>query len=65
MNASQEQFGERRLASFLLSRSHETAASFADALLDELSLWSGSDEERQDDLTLLAVHFRDGAADGA
>jgi serine phosphatase RsbU (regulator of sigma subunit) len=63
MSASQEQFGENRVASFLAKRCSGTAASFADSLLHELSLWSGSDADRQDDVTLLAVHYRE--ADGA
>jgi serine phosphatase RsbU (regulator of sigma subunit) len=60
MNASDEQFGVDRLASFLEARCHEDTGRFADELLRELTSWSapGSDEERQDDLTLLAVRFR-------
>ncbi len=61
-NASDEQFGEERLISFLASQPHETTGLFADALLQEVSSWSGrsSEEERQDDLTFLAVRFREG-----
>ena len=65
MNPSQEQFGDNRLASFITEQCQEGAASasFADGLLSELSLWGGpgSEEERQDDVTLLAVHFLDTA----
>jgi Stage II sporulation protein E (SpoIIE) len=66
MNASEELFGEDRLADFLSGCSNGTADSFANDLLNELALWCGRavEEERQDDLTLLALRFRNGTEAG-
>jgi len=59
-DASEEQFGEDRLKQFLEQNSDLAAADFADRLLDHLSRWScrTSDQEPDDDVTLLAVHFK-------
>ena len=61
MNAADEEFGEARLTNVVGAPCHENAGRFADALLNELSSWRGHgpDEEGQDDLTLLAVRFRE------
>ena len=59
-DASQEQFGEARLRLFLESHPDSLASHLADSLLNELSLWSvnPAEQEQEDDMTLLALHFR-------
>ncbi len=63
-DASKQQFGEARLRRFLETHPDGSAADFADALLRELSSWSGhtAEQEQDDDVTLLAVHFHADAA---
>jgi phosphoserine phosphatase RsbU/P len=58
-DASQEQFGEAGLKTFLEEHPDGTAAQFADGLLDRLSQWTGraSGQDPDDDVTLLAIHF--------
>jgi serine phosphatase RsbU (regulator of sigma subunit) len=58
-DASEEQFGEKRLRLFLDEHHELPASQFTDRLLERLSLWSGraSGEDPDDDITLLAVHF--------
>ncbi len=60
---SEEEFGVDRLQEFMECHPDSTAAAFADLLLDRMSLWSGraSGQDPDDDVTLLAVHFK---ADG-
>jgi phosphoserine phosphatase RsbU/P len=62
-NAAEEQYGEERLMAFLGKHAVSGATQFADSLVTELSAWSGraSGEDPDDDVTLLAVHFRGGA----
>jgi sigma-B regulation protein RsbU (phosphoserine phosphatase) len=62
-DVSEEQFGEKRLETFLGEHAGPPAAQFADSLVSELSAFSGraSGEDPDDDVTLLAVHF-EGAA---
>jgi sigma-B regulation protein RsbU (phosphoserine phosphatase) len=56
---SEEQFGLDRFKQFLRENQHLSVGQFVDALLDELSRWSGltSGREPEDDVTLLAFHF--------
>jgi serine phosphatase RsbU (regulator of sigma subunit) len=63
-NAAEEQFGEARLEAFLRDHAVPPAADFAESLLGELSAFSGraSGEDPDDDVTLLAAHFRGDAA---
>jgi phosphoserine phosphatase RsbU/P len=65
MSASDEQFGEDRLRLFLESHPDGPAANFADDLLQHLSSWRGraAEQEPDDDVTLLAVHFQVAAGD--
>src|SRR4051812_38953230 len=60
MNAAAEQFGDRQLSVFLAEHAPGTAACVADALLARLSEWSGHSAEgdREDDVTIVAVHFQ-------
>jgi len=57
---SQEQFGADRLKLFLESNQDLGAGQFVDRLLDELARWSdrASGREPEDDITLLAIHFK-------
>jgi serine phosphatase RsbU (regulator of sigma subunit) len=62
-SATEEQFGDNRLRLFIQEHPTGAASAVADALLNELSAWSGlAEEEHDDDVTLLAVHFRESAA---
>ena len=56
---SEEQFGLDRFKQFLKENQDLSVGQFVDALLDELSRWSGlaSGREPGDDVTLLAFHF--------
>jgi sigma-B regulation protein RsbU (phosphoserine phosphatase) len=56
-NPAEEEFGEERLKQFLQDHTETDAATCADRLLDRLKVWRGS-QEQDDDVTLLAVHFR-------
>jgi serine phosphatase RsbU (regulator of sigma subunit) len=60
---SDEQFGLDRLKQFLQNNHGLTVGQYVDALLDELSRWSclPSGREPEDDITLLAFHFKDRA----
>jgi serine phosphatase RsbU (regulator of sigma subunit) len=59
-NLSEEQFGADRFKLFLQSNHDLSASQLVDRLLDELSLWSNkaSGREAEDDITLLAIHFK-------
>ncbi|HXK01220.1 MAG TPA: SpoIIE family protein phosphatase [Verrucomicrobiae bacterium] len=59
-NASGDQFEEDRLRIYLDEHGDVPAAEFVDGLLKHLWLWSGRQEgqEADDDVTLLAIHFR-------
>jgi serine phosphatase RsbU (regulator of sigma subunit) len=58
--ASDEQFGESRLREFLENHPDGPATQFVDSLLQSLSQWRGrpAEQEPDDDVTLLAVHFQ-------
>jgi serine phosphatase RsbU (regulator of sigma subunit) len=60
---AEEQFGLERLKQFLQDNHGLSVGPFVDALLDELSRWSGlaSGREPEDDVTLLAFNFKDAA----
>jgi serine phosphatase RsbU (regulator of sigma subunit) len=60
---STEEFGESGLRLFLENHRDGTAASFADTLLNDVSLWAGGGEQQNqdDDVTLVAVHFQGSA----
>jgi len=62
MNEADEQFGRDRLKAFLDEHSGLAAGDLADHLLGHLTQWSGaaSGDEADDDMTLVAVHFRAG-----
>jgi serine phosphatase RsbU (regulator of sigma subunit) len=59
-NPSEEQFGLDRFKQFLQENQDLSVGQFVDAFLDELSRWSGlaSGREAEDDVTLLAFHFK-------
>jgi phosphoserine phosphatase RsbU/P len=56
-----EQFGLDRFELFLQKHQDLSASGFVDGLLDELAIWSdrASGREPDDDLTLLAIHFKE------
>ena len=59
-NLSDEQFGVGRFKDFLENNHDLSPGKFVDRFLDELSRWSGgASREPEDDITLLAIHFRD------
>ena len=60
-SGSEELYGADRFKRFLETNCTLGADEFSDALLDELSAWSGQREGRgqQDDITLLTVDFLD------
>jgi serine phosphatase RsbU (regulator of sigma subunit) len=57
---SMEEFGKDRLKLFLESSRNLGVDPFVDGLLDELSRWSdhASGREPEDDITVLAIHFK-------
>jgi phosphoserine phosphatase RsbU/P len=61
-NPSDEQFGIDRFKLFLQNNHELSADQFVDSFLAELSKWSdsASGREPEDDITLLAFHFKDG-----
>lgn len=63
-NSSLEEFGKARCKQFLESGRALGANRFADALLEELSRWSGNRPGRpqDDDITLLIVDFKNPAS---
>lgn len=60
-NSSQELYGADRFKRFLETNSSLGTGEFSEALLDELSLWSGQPrgQGQKDDITLLTVDFLD------
>jgi phosphoserine phosphatase RsbU/P len=59
-NLSDEQFGVGRFKDFLENNHDLSPGNFVDRFLDELSRWSGgASREPEDDITLLAIHFKD------
>ena len=60
-NSSQELYGADRFKRFLEINSSRGADEFSEALLNELSLWSGQPrgQGQKDDITLLTVDFLD------
>jgi phosphoserine phosphatase RsbU/P len=58
-NPATEEFGIARFMSFIETNNHLKADGFAEALLNELSQWTGQASEftQQDDITLLVVDF--------
>jgi phosphoserine phosphatase RsbU/P len=61
---SHEEFGTGRLMQLMESKHSLGAERFIDALLDELSRWSGHPrgEGQQDDITVLVIDFKNRAA---
>ena len=61
-NPSDEQFGIDRFKLFLQNNHELSADQFVDSFLAKLSKWSdsASGREPEDDITLLAFHFKDG-----
>jgi phosphoserine phosphatase RsbU/P len=61
---SDEEFGTGRLMQLMESKHSLGAERFIDALLDELSRWSGHPrgEGQQDDITVLVIDFKNRAA---
>jgi sigma-B regulation protein RsbU (phosphoserine phosphatase) len=57
-NLSGEEFGEDRFKRLLDINCSLGANEFSDALLDELSRWSGQGQCQKDDITLLMVDFK-------
>jgi hypothetical protein len=59
-NAALEEFGKPRLAEFLERHRELSTARIADALLEEVSRWSGgeSGHRQDDDITLVVADFR-------
>jgi phosphoserine phosphatase RsbU/P len=60
-NRQEEQFGVDRCKAFLQSNYELSAGQFVDRFLGKLSRWSdsASGREPEDDITLLAFHFKD------
>jgi phosphoserine phosphatase RsbU/P len=58
-NAEGEEFGTDRLKVFAEANKNLSADGFSDALLEHLGQWAykESGAEREDDLTILAIHF--------
>ncbi|WP_158752109.1 SpoIIE family protein phosphatase [Acidobacterium sp. S8] len=56
-NSSEEEFGIGGIKLFLENNDGLTVDMFIDGLLERLSCWT-SGQETQDDLTLLAIHFK-------
>jgi serine phosphatase RsbU (regulator of sigma subunit) len=65
-NGAQEEFGSPRFLGFLEGQAHLTAGPLISASLAELTRWSGKGESaaREDDITLIAVHFERAASNG-
>jgi len=59
-NRSEVEFGTEQFRKFLATDQSTSAGQFADNLLEELSRWAarGPDEEADDDVTMVAVHFK-------
>ena len=59
-NSSEEMFGVERLKQFLETKHTLGSDEFSDALLDELSLWSGQPrgQGQEDDITILVIRFK-------
>jgi phosphoserine phosphatase RsbU/P len=57
-NLSEEEFGVDRFKLYLQTHHDLSSGQFVDGVLDELSRWSdsASGREREDDITLLAIH---------
>jgi serine phosphatase RsbU (regulator of sigma subunit) len=57
---SEEMFGIDRFKQFLGTNHTLGSNEFSDALLEELSLWTGQPrgQGQQDDITLLALHLK-------
>ncbi|HSY59796.1 MAG TPA: SpoIIE family protein phosphatase [Terriglobales bacterium] len=60
-NPSGEMYGAERFKRFLESNCSTGTNEFSEALLDELSLWSGQPrgQGQQDDITFLTIDFKD------
>lgn len=54
---SGEEFGSERLQDFLAKSASLPAQSFCDALVQELTHWSGKMEQQHDDVTIVAIDF--------
>jgi len=59
-NAAREEFGESRCKEFLKTHHDIPAVRFADALVDSIASFSGSNPARaqEDDITLLVLDFQ-------
>ena len=59
-NPSDEQYGTDRFRQFLEAKQNVCADRFAEALLEELSRWTGDPvgQAQQDDITFLAIDFK-------
>jgi len=59
-NSAQEEFGQSRCKEFLKTHHDIPAVRFADALLDRIASFSGSNSARapEDDITLLVIDFQ-------
>lgn len=60
MNTKDEEYGEKRLNSFIANTMHLSVEEFADRLLQDVTSWCGLkiDDPADDDLTLVAMDFR-------
>jgi len=54
---SGEEFGSQRLRDFLAENASLSAQPFCDALVREVSEWSGKPQQPQDDVTIVAIDF--------
>ncbi len=57
MNADREEFGEERLAEFLVRHSDLSARALLDALVDEIVTYAGG-EPQYDDITMVALRVK-------
>jgi sigma-B regulation protein RsbU (phosphoserine phosphatase) len=57
-NSKNEEFGLSRLGDFLADNSEKTANTFCNVLLDQVTAWSVTEPDRQqDDITFMVVEF--------
>jgi serine phosphatase RsbU (regulator of sigma subunit) len=63
-SGKEEEFGEGRLGEYLAACGEEPAAAIVDGLVERVFSFAG-DEPQYDDVTVLAVRYRGGEADGS
>jgi sigma-B regulation protein RsbU (phosphoserine phosphatase) len=63
-SGSEEEYGEGRLGEYLAACAGEPAAAIVDGLVERVFSFAG-DEPQYDDVTVLAVRYRGGEADGS